>query len=37
MREALENETGISWSSLYREAKQVLTNEEMWINFGWTS
>lgn len=35
MEEILDNETGISWSSLYNEAKQVLTNEEMWVNFGW--
>lgn len=32
---AIENEIGISWASLYKEAKRVLTNEEMWIGFGW--
>lgn len=36
MGEAFESEMGISWSSLYNEVKQVLTNEEMWISLGWT-
>lgn len=35
MEQVLGSEMGISWTSLYEEVKRVLTDEEMWINFGW--